>query len=127
MPAPVILIADDDASSRRLLSFCLQRLACTVVQATDGAEALARLRCEPVNLFITDVNMPGLDGGEIVRALRADPALRDLPVLMLTGADDERVFEEGRALGVLGFFSKPFSPTDLVSRVRQLLATSVSA
>ena len=81
--AKTILTVDDSASVRQMVRFTLSDAGYAVIEAVDGQDALAKL-ASPVNLVITDLNMPNLDGIGLIRGVRANPALRGIPILMLT-------------------------------------------
>jgi two-component system OmpR family response regulator len=118
-----ILLADDDGHIREVVRYALTRAGHAVLEACDGDEAL-RLACEaPVDLVLLDIVMPGLDGLEVCRRLRARG---DLPVLFLTSRDDEVDRVLGLELGGDDYLTKPFSPRELVARVKAVLRRSRS-
>lgn len=121
MTPPAILIVDDEPHMLRLIAFALKPVGATLLTATSGLDAIQLLRDRPVQLALFDVHMKDIDGLTALRQLRAEPALRDLPVILLTGAGETHIEEQGRALGVQAFFRKPFSPSQLAARVRDLL------
>ena len=86
----------------------------------DGRDALAKLG-SPVNLVITDLNMPNLDGIGLIRAIRANPSLKGLPVLMLTTESQDARKQEGRAAGATGWIVKPFTAQQLLGVVKRVL------
>jgi CheY-like chemotaxis protein len=117
-----ILLADDSPFVRRLVRATLAAaIRCEILEAADGAEALALARRERPFLAVLDVDMPGLDGYAVCRALKADPATRGILVLILTGSAQPDAEALGMAAGADGFFSKPFSPRALQDRVRTLV------
>jgi DNA-binding response OmpR family regulator len=113
-----ILVIDDDASLRALLEEYLQGRGFAVAGASDGPTGLARLRAGGVDLVVLDVMLPGMDGFEVCRAIRADSRI---PVIMLTarGEDTDRIV--GLELGADDYLPKPFNPRELVARVRAVL------
>jgi DNA-binding response OmpR family regulator len=118
-----VLIAEDDRNIVELLSFILERDGYEVVAALDGEAAIDRLRSDPPDMMILDVMLPKLNGFEVLKLLKADPALRSLPVIILTAkgqAHDRRMAEE---IGVDAFMTKPFSNRDVVEAVRRATAT----
>jgi DNA-binding response OmpR family regulator len=117
-----ILVADDSTTVRRVVSARLTADGHDVVEAEDGEEALALARTEQPALVVLDKVMPKLDGFEVVRALRADPATRDLPIVMLTDRSGEDDVLDGLGLGVDEYMPKPFSPRELSMRVTRALA-----
>jgi DNA-binding response OmpR family regulator len=121
---PRILIADDDAFIRRPLQWILQQEGFTAETAADGDECLEQLRSDPPDLLVLDVMMPGLDGFEICRRMKDDPHLRNVPVVLLSARGREHDRERGLALGAAEYLTKPYSPNDLLVRIRGLLETN---
>jgi len=119
---PTILIVDDEPHMLRLVGFSLKTVGATLLTASSGLDALQIIRDRPVTLAIFDVHMKDVDGLTALTELRRDPVHKDLPVILLTGAGETHIEEQGRALGVQAFFRKPFSPAQLAARVRELLA-----
>jgi CheY-like chemotaxis protein len=116
-----ILLADDDPAVRRLVRLTLSAaLRCEILEAENGREALALARLARPFLVILDVQMPELDGYAVCRTLKADPATREMFVLMLTGESPRVAEPRSRAAGADGFISKPFSPRALRERVEAL-------
>ena len=117
----VVLVVDDGAANRELLQAYLAGLDCDVRLAEDGASALEQIKAEPPDLVLLDVQMPGLDGYEVCRRIKATPRGRLLPVVMITALNhtDDRV----RALesGADDFMAKPVERVELVARVRTAL------
>jgi DNA-binding response OmpR family regulator len=116
-----VLVAEDDRDIADLVAHYLRRESWTVRIAGSGDEALAGLRAEPADLVILDVMLPGLSGLEVCRALRADRRTKDLPIIMLTARAEETDRIIGLDLGADDYVSKPFSPNELVARVRALM------
>lgn len=98
----------------------LTRAGYDVTIAEDGAEALVAVRARAFDLVVLDLMLPGMDGIDVCRALKADPATRALPVIFLTAAH-EGAHDEARAAGALGIISKPFNPMTLGADVRALV------
>jgi len=116
-----ILVADDDRDIRDIVAYKLQRVGHYVILATNGAEALSAARaCEP-DLVVLDVMMPGMSGIEVCRELRAEPRTAALPVILLTARAQESDVEAGFAVGADDYVVKPFSPSELVSRIHTML------
>ena len=116
-----ILAVDDSASLRQMVAFALRSSGYEVLEAADGIEALEALRTRAVDLVLTDRNMPGIDGIELVRRIRAGARQRDVPVLLLTTETSDEVKQAGRAAGATGWLVKPFDPRRLVEVVRSVL------
>jgi two-component system alkaline phosphatase synthesis response regulator PhoP len=118
----VILIVDDDPDIRLLLDFNLSSTGYEVLEATNGAEALAIMREHTVNLVITDLTMPVMDGYELIRIVKESPDTSKIPVLMLTGREEERVSREGMANPPDDYLPKPFAAADLREKIQKLLS-----
>jgi two-component system chemotaxis response regulator CheY len=116
-----IMTVDDSASVRMMVKFSLQEAGYNVIEAVDGIDALEKLDNESVNMVIADVNMPGIDGIELVRRMRDDPKHRFTPVVMLTTESNENLKDTGRKVGATGWIVKPFKPADLVAVVKKVL------
>lgn len=116
-----LLIVDDSTSMRQMVAFALTGGGYTVKEAEDGIAALELAKTQKFDAVITDVNMPRMDGIELIRQLRALPNYRFTPLLMLTtesGADKKG---EGKAAGATGWLVKPFDPDQLLATVRKVL------
>jgi two-component system chemotaxis response regulator CheY len=118
--AKVILTVDDSASIRQLVNFTLAQGGYTVVEAIDGQDALARLTPQ-VNLVITDLNMPNLDGIGFIRKVRSNPAFKGLPIVMLTTESQAARKQEGKAAGATAWMVKPFTTQQLLAVVKKVL------
>lgn len=118
---PVILIVDDVVANVRLLKNLLQDVG-QVVFAQDGMEALAQAERHRPDIVLLDVMMPGLDGYETCRRLKALPETNDIPVIFITGADAESDEEKGLAAGAIDYITKPFAPAIVRARVQNHLA-----
>ncbi|MBI3163310.1 MAG: response regulator transcription factor [Chloroflexi bacterium] len=116
-----ILVVDDEAEIVRLVRAYLERAGFAVVTASEGRQALAVFRHERPNLVILDLNLPGMDGLDICRALRRDS---DVPIIMLTARIEETDRLIGLELGADDYIVKPFSPREVVARVRTVLRRS---
>jgi DNA-binding response OmpR family regulator len=116
-----ILVAEDSSTVRRLVAARLTADGYDVVEAVDGEQALLLARSERPDLIVLDKVMPKLDGFEVVRALRGDPATQAVPIVMLTERTSEDDVLGGLDLGVEEYMSKPFSPRELALRVRRVL------
>jgi two-component system chemotaxis response regulator CheY len=117
----LILTADDSASVRQMVGFTLREAGYELIEAIDGRDALAKAGQRPPQMVITDLNMPHLDGIGLIRALRATPACRFIPIVMLTTESQDTKKQEGRAAGATGWIVKPFKPEQLLAVVRKVL------
>jgi DNA-binding response OmpR family regulator len=117
-----ILVADDDVDIRELVEFKLSTLGHDVVAVSDGAAAVDACQEERPDLAVLDVMMPGMSGLDAVRAIRSDPGLSDLPVILLTARAQEDDVDTGFDSGADDYITKPFSPRELATRVQALLA-----
>ena len=118
---PVILAADDDDDILQLIVFRLERSGYTVLQASDGEEALALALENRPDLAVLDVQMPKMDGFELTRRLRAEPATSRIPIIVLTARVQDADVQEGFDAGADDYLRKPFSPQELRARVQAIL------
>jgi two-component system, chemotaxis family, chemotaxis protein CheY len=117
-----IMTVDDSASVRQMVAFTLKGTGgYNVVEATDGQHALAQIKTAPVEMVITDLNMPNMDGIGLIRALRTDPAYKFLPIVMLTTESQAEKKDAGRQAGATGWIVKPFKPEQLLAVVKKVL------
>lgn len=116
-----ILVADDSLSVRRLVATRLQAEGFEVIEAEDGEEALRRAIEDAPDLIVLDKVMPKLDGFEVVRSIRERDEIRTIPIVMLTERASEDDVVGGLSLGVNDYVAKPFSPRELMMRVRKAL------
>ncbi len=119
--AKTILVADDEQDIRDLIAYNLTREGFSVETATNGKEALSKLAATPTSLIILDIMMPEMDGFEACRAIRADPATTNIPILFLTARSAEIDQIVSLELGADDYVQKPVSPRVLVARVKSLL------
>jgi two-component system chemotaxis response regulator CheY len=120
-PTPTrILTVDDSASMRALLNHALTSQGFDVAQAEDGEHALEWLALNEVDVVITDINMPRLDGFGLIEKLRAGNRHRDRPILVLTTESSEEKKARARSAGATGWIVKPFDPEKLAAAVRRV-------
>lgn len=119
--AKVIMTADDSASVRQMVSFTLKQSGYEVVEAVDGKDALQKLGSTKVDMIITDLNMPNLDGIGLIKGARALPACKFIPIIMLTTESQESKKSEGKSAGATGWIVKPFKPEQLIAVVKKVL------
>jgi two-component system, OmpR family, alkaline phosphatase synthesis response regulator PhoP len=117
-----ILVAEDDEDILLLVATRLKRDGFDVITARTGTEALALLRARRPEVAVLDIGMPPPDGLEVVRRVRKDPELASTRLLLLTAKAQESDVRRGLEAGADAYVSKPFSPTELSTRVRELLA-----
>jgi CheY-like chemotaxis protein len=123
-----VLLVEDDRFLRRACEASLRQRGLDVTTAVDGEQGLERARGERFDLVLLDMLMPKLSGLEVLRALRADPATRDLPVLVLSNSSREQDVREVEALGVVGYIVKSnMSLKDLGERIDRVLAGAKKA
>jgi two-component system, OmpR family, alkaline phosphatase synthesis response regulator PhoP len=120
-PISAVLVVDDEPFIRRALTFVLNREGYETATASDGSEALQKIRALRPKLVFLDVMMPGRDGFEVCREIKADPLLRSTHVILLTarGQDSDRA--AGLSAGADEYMTKPFSPSQVLARVRDLV------
>ena len=112
-----LLVVDDDGVSRAVLSNLLERQGHAVVVAKDGAEALKLVGERAFDLIVLDLLMPGMDGFEVVQKLKADPAVKDIPVVMISSAEDMSGIVKSVKLGAEDYIFKPFDEVLLKARI----------
>lgn len=116
-----ILAVDDSASMRQMVSFTLQGAGYEVVEASDGQDALNKAKKAQVDLVLSDVNMPVMDGIALIKSLRALPNYKFTPILMLTTESAADKKGEGKAAGATGWIVKPFNPDQLLTTIKKVL------
>jgi len=119
--AKIIMTVDDSASVRQMVAFTLKSAGYEVIEAADGRDALAKLQGTRVNMVITDLNMPNMDGIELTRALRNDAGHKFVPIVLLTTESQDNKKQEGRAAGATGWIVKPFKPEQLLGVVKKVM------
>jgi two-component system chemotaxis response regulator CheY len=116
-----ILAVDDSASMRQMVLFTLQGAGYEVLQACDGVEALDMARTSTVDLVLTDVHMPRMDGITLVRELRTLPNYKFVPMLILTTESSQERKMDGKSAGATGWIVKPFNPPQLLATVARVI------
>jgi two-component system chemotaxis response regulator CheY len=116
-----VLIVDDSVSMRQMVSFTLRQGGFDVVEAGHGQEALDKLKSISVDLIITDLNMPVMDGITLIRNVRTQPTMKSKPILMLTTEGLAAKKEQGKAAGATGWVVKPFDPDKLLATIAKVL------
>lgn len=116
-----IITVDDSVSVRQMIHFTLKQAGYMVYEASDGNDALYKLKYTPVHMIITDLNMPNLDGIGLIKALRALPKFRFTPIIILTTESQISKKQEAKAAGATGWIVKPFKPEQLIAVVKRVL------
>lgn len=124
MPAKKVLVVDDEPDIVELVSYNLRKEGFDVSSASDGEEALARIRKGHYDFLILDLMLPGIQGMELCRILKNDPKTSNLPIIMLTAKGEEVDRILGLEIGADDYIAKPFSPRELVARVKAVLRRS---
>jgi two-component system chemotaxis response regulator CheY len=116
-----VLIVDDSVSMRQMVGFTLRQGGFEAIEAEDGQDALNKLKGVTVDLIITDLNMPVMDGITLIRNVRQQPGMKTKPILMLTTEGLATKKEEGKAAGATGWIVKPFDPDKLLQTIAKVL------
>ena len=116
-----VMTIDDSPSLRQMVALTLESAGYEVVEASDGRDALAKVGGREFHLFLTDLNMPGMNGIELTRKLRAMPEYRFVPIVLLTTESQTEKKMEGKAAGATGWIVKPFQPQDLLATVKRVV------
>jgi two-component system, chemotaxis family, chemotaxis protein CheY len=116
-----IMTVDDSASVRQMVSFTLKQAGYDVVEASDGKDALGKINGKSINMVITDLNMPNLDGIGLIKALRQKDSCRFIPIILLTTESQPQKKQEGKSAGATGWIVKPFNPDQLLAVVKKVL------
>lgn len=115
-----ILTVDDSASMRQMVTFTLKGAGYDVVEAVDGKDGLEKLSGADVGMIITDLNMPNMDGIEMIRNVRGMQAFKFIPIILLTTESQDSKKKEGKAAGATGWIVKPFKPEQLIAVVKKV-------
>ncbi len=116
-----ILSVDDSASALQMVKLTLTGAGYQVLQAVNGADGLAKARAGTVDMVLTDVNMPVMDGLTLIRELRKLPAFKGIPIVFLTTESDAAMKQQAKAAGATGWITKPFQQDQLLAVVRRVL------
>ena len=116
-----VLTVDDSPSVRQVVKMVLGGAGYTVIEAGDGAEGLAKATANPVDLVITDLNMPVMNGLELIRHLRQVPSIVGVPIVFLSTDSNESAKQEAKAAGATGWIMKPFKPEQLLAVATKLV------
>ncbi|KIQ04133.1 MULTISPECIES: response regulator [Rhizobium/Agrobacterium group] len=116
-----ILTVDDSASIRMTTKIALSNAGYQVTEAVDGADGLSRAKSGSFDLIVTDLNMPNMNGLEMIEALRQSPAHTGIPIIFLTTESDADMKSRAKSAGATGWVTKPFDPENLVKIVKKVL------
>jgi two-component system, OmpR family, phosphate regulon response regulator PhoB len=121
VPVKTILIADDEEDLRLLVQITLENPSYRILTAVDGCRTVDAIQAHIPDLLILDWMMPGLNGCEVVKRLRQNPDTAGIPIVMLTAKDGLESREQMASLDLAGYLIKPFSPLELIQKVREVL------
>lgn len=117
----IILIADDSPTIRKFVAFSLTMHGFEVIPACDGMEALEKLPANKVDLVITDLNMPNMDGFELIKAIRGNEEYKEIPIIVLSSLSGSEEIEKGMSYGASSYLVKPFDPKRIHYEVSKYL------
>lgn len=117
----VILIADDSPTIRKFVAFSLTMHGFEVIPACDGMEAMEKLPANKIDLVITDLNMPNMDGFELIRTIRGNEEYKDIPIIILSSLSASEDIEKGMGYGANSYLVKPFDPKRIQYEVAKYL------
>ncbi len=117
-----ILVVDDDAFIRKPLEFILQKEGFDAATAVDGNDCLSQIEQDQPSLIILDVMMPGRDGFDVCKTIKQQERFAEIPIILLSARGQEHDRERGLCLGAADFMTKPYSPAELLRRVREILS-----
>ena len=115
----LIMTADDSASMRQMVSMTLKQAGYNVVEAVDGKDALTKL--DGIDMLITDLNMPNMDGIELIKQVRTKSEFKFMPIIMLTTESQDGKKSAGKEAGATGWIVKPFKPDQLIGVIKKVL------
>lgn len=116
-----ILIVDDSASMRQLVTFALKDAGYDVIAAVDGKDALSKVNGTKIDMVVTDLNMPNMDGIELIKQIRSRATCKFIPVVMLTTESQGSKKQEGKQAGASGWLVKPFTPEKLIEVIKKFV------
>ncbi|MFH0733501.1 MAG: response regulator [bacterium] len=116
-----ILTVDDSTSVRQMVSFTLKEAGYDVIEACDGKDALSKINNKQIHLIVTDLNMPNMDGIELIKKVRQMAAFRFVPIVMLTTESQNEKKMEGKQAGATGWIVKPFKQEQLLAVVKKVI------
>lgn len=116
-----IMTVDDSMSIRQMVSFTLREAGYDVIEAVDGLDGLNKAKANSVNMIITDLNMPNMNGIELIRNLRTLPQYKFIPIVLLTTESQQEKKMEGKTAGATGWIVKPFNAEQLLAVIKKVL------
>jgi two-component system, chemotaxis family, chemotaxis protein CheY len=116
-----IMTVDDSASVRQMVSFTLKEAGYDVIEASDGIDALSKINVNELNLVVTDLNMPNMDGIELIRNIRENGKHKFVPIIMLTTESQAEKKSAGKNAGATGWIVKPFKPEQLIAVIKKVI------
>ncbi|BBH53643.1 MULTISPECIES: response regulator [Fluviispira] len=119
--AKTILIVDDALTVRNLAKYALSKGGYNILEAEDGSVGLAVTRSNTVDLIISDLNMPKMNGLEMAKAIKSDPKTQNIPIFMLSTVASQEVAQQGKEIGIMVWIVKPFVPDKLLAAVKKVL------
>jgi len=119
--AKTALVVDDSITMRQMVAYTLREAGFEVVEAENGQDALNKMGAQKINIIITDLNMPVMDGFTFIKAVRAMPAHKFVPILLLTTESQASKKEQGKAAGATGWIVKPFDVEKLLQTIAKVL------
>ena len=119
--ARLIMTADDSASVRQMVAFTIKQNGYEVIEAVDGQDALTKLATQKVDMLLTDLNMPNLDGIGLIKGVRGSTLNKFIPIVMLTTESQDSMKAAGKAAGASGWIVKPFKPDQLAAVIKKLM------
>ena len=115
-----VITVDDSMTVRQVLNMTLSEAGYEVVEAVDGEDALGKFENNTFDVMVTDLNMPRLDGVDLIKQVRSLPGNRFVPIIMLTNETDPEMKQAGKSAGASGWVTKPFKPESLLSVIRMI-------
>jgi two-component system chemotaxis response regulator CheY len=118
-----VLVVDDAMTIRSLAKFALSKAGYTILEAEDGLKGLEQLSKNQVDLIITDLNMPNMNGLDMAKKVKSDAATRAIPIFMLTTEASQELAVQGKEIGIMAWIVKPFVPEKLLGAVQKVIGT----
>lgn len=116
-----ILVVDDAGVMRQINALTLKKEGFNVMEAVDGRDALAKMKGQKIDLLLTDINMPEMDGIELIKHVRNDPEHKYMPIIVLSTLSQEEKVREGKEAGASGWIFKPYRPMQLLDAIRKFI------